>query len=202
MKRYATFFFLLICMITFAQKEEQNKILHEFHRYINAVESREYKKMVDFYHPIVFRNTTKQELISLLKIGMEGNAIFSLKMEKLDRSKIKIADVKQGMNKSKYAFIIYPASMKMTWKAQPLNESQKAIMLNAFKSKGIKAHFATPSTLVMQQQNTLIAISGAETKNTWKYIKYDSDAPLHSNDLPPHIMKSAKDYHENAVGKN
>lgn len=180
--------------MSFAQTEEQKKILDDSQAFMSSFSSKNYDKILEMSHPAITKKFDKEFLISSFKTMLEGNDELTVSFNPIEASAYNVSEIFETKEKTKYAFVSYPLSINMEFLKQKFDEKTKNMMKNMMKMQEMDVKFLTDSSLVMDKKAMTVAINDASTNNIWKYINHDENNPMYIEVVPVEIIKKAKEY--------
>ena len=164
-------------------------------------QNKDYDGILEMTHPAIFEKFDKETMKGLFQKMLEDNEEFQIEIIDTDKLTFEVSEVSK-IRDTKYAFVTHPIKMKMTFKNQKFDDSQKEMMVNMMEVQGMKTKFLNENSLEMSKQSMMIAMNDASTKNQWKYLNYDETNPLYVSVVPVEIMKKAKSYYADFLIKN
>lgn len=192
----------MFCFATFwSQKSDQSVIKDDTSQFMIKFQKKDYDGILEMTHPAIFEKFDKKTLKGLFQKMLEDNEEFQIEIIDADKISFEVSEVSKSKD-TKYAFVTHPMKMKMTFKNQKFDDSQKEMMVNMMEVQGLKAKFLSENSLEMSKQSMMIAMNDASTKNQWKYLNYDETNPLYVSVVPVEIMKKAKSYYADFLIKN
>ena len=192
---------LVLSNMLWSQKSDSEIINEDTKAFMTKFQNNDFDGILDMTHPAIFEKVDKKDLKALFQKMLEENEDF--KMEIINQKDITFETSKVFVDgKTKYAFITHPLNMKMTFKNQQFDESQKEMMLTMMAAQGLKAKFISENSLEINKQSMMIAMNDSATKNQWKYLNFDESNPMYASVVPAEIMKKAKSYYADFLIKN
>lgn len=195
--------FIFIFLISFAVTAQQNdteQILKDSKSFIAALENRDYNHFLDLMYPTIFEYINKETFLELIKGVYEGNNEYSVEITDVDKIKFTPSEIFTELPETKYAFVSYPLSMKMTFQNESFkDEEEKQMMKGLMEMQGMKVDFISDNSLKIEMHSMTIAINDKATGNTWKYLNHEEDNPHHSMFVSPEILRKAKDYYYDLI---
>ena len=201
MKKILLAFLIFSFATLWSQKSDQSIIREDTSQFMTKFQNKDYDGILDMTHPAIFEKFDKETLKSLFQKMLEDNEEFQMEIIDTDKITFEISEVMKTKD-TKYAFVTHPMKMKMTFKNQKFDDSQKEMMVNMMEVQGMKTKFLNENFLEMSKQSMMIAMNDASTKNQWKYLNYDETNPLYVSVVPVEIMKKAKNYYADFLIKN
>ena len=165
------------------------------------LKDKNYDGMMDLTHPALFEKIDKQVLINTFKTMLEGNEEFKIEVADVNANAFNVSEIFTSKENGKFAFVIYPMKMKMSFLKEKFDDERKKMMMNMMEVQGMKSKFTDDSTLEMSKESMIIAVNDKTTHNMWKYINYDEANPLFASIMSVEIMKMAKEYYANFLIK-
>ena len=200
MKKILSIFGVFFTFLLFAQTTDKQKVLADTQSFMQLYEKKDYDKILEMSHPKLLEKFDRQMLLSAFKTVFEGNDEFKISLDKVDNSAYKVSEIYQD-NGSKYAFVSYPMSMKMTFLKQKLDTDTKKMMISMMEAKGMKASFTDDSTMSIKKSALVVALYDKSTGNQWKYTNHDDNNPMYTSIIPVNIIKKAQAYYSDLLLK-
>lgn len=198
----AFFVFLIFSFATlWSQKWDLAIIKEDASLFMTKFQNKDYDGILEMTHPAIFEKFDKETMKGLFQKMFEDNEEFQIEIIDVDKLTFEVSDVLKSKD-TKYAFITHPIKMKMIFKNQKFDDSQKGMMINMMEVQGMKTKFINDNSLEMSKQSMMIAMNDASTNNLWKYLNYDEVNPLYVSVVPVEIMKKAKSYYADFLIKN
>lgn len=189
------FIFILISGFLMAQSADQKKILDDSRSMIELMEKKDYNGILNLTHPAIFDKISREAMMEGFKAMFDGNEEFKIEIGKIDQNAFNTSEVFSGKDNVKYAFVIYPMKMKMTFLKEKFDDEKKTMMIGMMEAQGMKAKFLDDHTVEINKESMTVAINDKSTGNVWKYINYDETNPLYASVIPVEVMKKAKEYY-------
>lgn len=193
----------MVCFsqIFFSQSTDQKSILKDANSFVTFFESKNFDAILDMTHPAVFEKVDRNALKTTFKSLLDGNEDFKIELGSINKTSMVVSDIFTDSQKSKYALVSYPMSMKMIFLKQKFDDAQKEMMSKGMEAQGFKVKFLNDQTVQMEKLSMLVATNDNATKNQWKYLNYDETNPMYISVLSTEIMKKAKDYYSDLLIK-
>ncbi|WP_370901213.1 hypothetical protein [Chryseobacterium gossypii] len=190
------FVLLLICSLFLtAQSADQKKIHEDASSFVALMKNKDYEGIMELAHPAIFEKADKQTLINIFKSVLEGNGDYKMEVADVSADAFKVSDIFNTKENGKYAFVMYPFKMRMSFLKEKFDDEKKKMMTNMMEVQGMKSKFIDDSTVEISKESMIIAVKDKTTHNLWKYINYDNNNALFASIVPVEIMKAAKEYY-------
>lgn len=201
MKKIIFILFICFSQIIFGQSADQKLVQKDAQSFVSFFESKNVDAILDMTHPAVFSKIDRPTLKKTFDQLLNGNEDFKIELGNLDNSKLSVSNIFTDAQKTKYAFVSYPMTMKMIFLKQKFDNSQKEMMSKGMEAQGFKVKFLNDQTIQMDKLSMIVAVNDNTTKNSWKYINYDETNPIFISVLSPEIMKKAKEQYSDLLIK-
>jgi hypothetical protein len=195
--------FLFLQSLFLVGQNDAKSIADDSRAFMLAMEAGNYEYFLDIAYPGIFEVYEREVFLEVLKEAMEGNT--EVKMEFLNTAST-VFDISEIYSlkspKTKYAFITYPTSMKLTFLNESFDEEMQEMMRMMMQTEYIKIEFLNENTLLVNQKSMLIAINDNKTKQTWKYVNFDPAEFDLLNILPVEMINKAKPHYKAYLSGN
>ncbi len=184
----------LVCvpLFTKAQNAAQNSIRSDAQKMVSFFKNKNYDGFLDITYPKIFEFQDRTSLKAEIKAILDGGDGISIEVLSDEDIPFHISDIYTTEDR-KYAFVVYPMKMKMTFENETFDKETKQMMVNMMAQQHMNAKFESDNVIMISKTSLIIALNDSLTNGQWKYLNYD-ESPLFSKVISDTIISEAKDY--------